>query len=188
MDLGRWRGDLLAHRGASAIIPGDAQPPAVHALAHAINASLGNAGTTVVYTDPIEIAPEDQLASLRELVSAMQDGKVHRAAHARRESGVQRARGSRFRRQTRQGPAAIHVSLHPNETSAHAHWLVPERHFLEDWGDARAFDGTVTILQPLIQPLYHVVVALGGAGRPRPPPRPSRSTNRAGVLAGECES
>ncbi len=51
-------------------------------------------------------------------------------------------------------PAAIHVSLHPNETSACARWLVPERHFLEGWSDARAFDGTVTILQPLIEPLY----------------------------------
>ena len=49
--------DLLAHRGACAIIPGDHQSAAVHVLAHAMNAALGNAGSPVVYTDPIEEVP-----------------------------------------------------------------------------------------------------------------------------------
>ena len=49
---------------------------------------------------------------------------------------------------------AIHVSLHVNETSLLCDWHIPEPHFFEDWGDARAFDGTITILQPLIEPLY----------------------------------
>ena len=52
-------------------------------------------------------------------------------------------------------PNSIHLSLHANETSALTRWIIPQRHFLEDWGDARSFDGTVTILQPLLQPLYN---------------------------------
>ena len=47
-----------------------------------------------------------------------------------------------------------HLSLHANETSAISHWQIPEAHFLEAWSDARAFDGTVSIVQPLIAPLY----------------------------------
>ena len=60
--------DLMAHRGASAMIPGEHQSPAVHALAHAMNAALGNVGKTVVYTEPLETEPVDQIASLRDLI------------------------------------------------------------------------------------------------------------------------
>ena len=146
--------DLIAHRGASAIIPGDAQPPAVHALAHSMNALLGNVGTTVVYTDPIEIASDDSAASLRDLAGAADAGKIQVLLMLGGNPVYTAPADLDFAGRLNKVPAAIHVSLHPNETSACARWLVPERHFLEGWSDARAFDGTVTILQPLIEPLY----------------------------------
>ena len=68
--------DLQKHKGASVIIAGDHQPPAVHALAHAMNAALGNVGRTVVYTDPVDANPVNQTESLRDLVSDMRAGKV----------------------------------------------------------------------------------------------------------------
>ena len=161
----RWRAiwPRIAERARSS--PAIRNRPAVHALAHAMNASLGNAGTTVVYTDPIEVGA---------------GGSDRVAARTRGRDGCGQAvpsscsAGIRFTtrlsisicRQTGEGPLTIHVSLHPNETSALARWVIPERHFLEDWGDARAFDGTVTILQPLIQPLYHGRSHTGGCWTP----------------------
>ncbi|HEX2059761.1 MAG TPA: TAT-variant-translocated molybdopterin oxidoreductase, partial [Thermoanaerobaculia bacterium] len=68
--------DLQASRGASVVIAGDEQPAVVHAIAHAINTQLGNIGTTVLVTDPIEVAPVNQLASLTELVRDMNAGRV----------------------------------------------------------------------------------------------------------------
>ncbi len=68
--------DLQAHRGSSVVIAGDTQPPAVHALAHAMNQALGNAGRTVIYSEPIEAAPTDQLQGLRDLVGEMNAGSV----------------------------------------------------------------------------------------------------------------
>ena len=68
--------DLQAHKGAAVVIPGDNQPPAVHALAHAMNQALGAAGNTVIYTDPVEAKPQDQTAALKELVGDMNAGKV----------------------------------------------------------------------------------------------------------------
>ena len=56
--------DLQAHKGAVVVIPGDNQPPAVHALAHAINGALGADGNTVVFTDPVQVKPQDQTAAL----------------------------------------------------------------------------------------------------------------------------
>ncbi len=69
-------GDLQKHKGESVIIAGDHQPPAVHALAHAMNAALGNVGKTVVYTDPVDANPVNQIESLRDLVSDMRAGNV----------------------------------------------------------------------------------------------------------------
>src|SRR4029453_1420791 len=63
--------DLAAHRGTSLVVVGDAQPPAVHAIAHAINQALGNVGVTVHYQPTAEIVPTEQHAALRELVTDM---------------------------------------------------------------------------------------------------------------------
>ena len=65
-----------AAKGSTLILAGEDQPPVVHALAHAINASLGNVGQTVTYTTPIEDNPENQLASLQQLVTDMHNGNV----------------------------------------------------------------------------------------------------------------
>jgi MoCo/4Fe-4S cofactor protein with predicted Tat translocation signal len=157
-DIYNWVGplgkDLLRNAGASVVIAGDYQPPIVHALAHVMNAKLGNVGKTVFYTDPIEANPVDQVASLQDLVKDLDAGAVdlllilggNPAFTAPVELGMRdRLQKARVR---------AHLSLYDNETSDVCQWHLPEAHYLEAWGDARAFDGTVSIQQPLIQPLY----------------------------------
>ncbi len=157
-DIYKWIGaiarDLSNNKGASLVIAGDQQPPIVHALAHVMNATLGNAGKTVFYTDPIEANPVDQLASLQDLVKDLDAGAVelllvlggNPVFTAPVELGMRdRIQKARLR---------AHLSLFDDETSAACQWHLPEAHYLETWGDARAFDGTATIQQPLIQPLY----------------------------------
>ncbi|MFN7996200.1 MAG: 4Fe-4S dicluster domain-containing protein [Bryobacteraceae bacterium] len=146
--------DLLAHQGAGVIVPGDAQSTAVHALAHGMNALLKNVGTTVVYTDAIEVGPSDQIASLHDLVAQMDAGNVQLLLMLGGNPVYNAPYDWDFAEKLAKVPASIHVTLHNNETSVYGRWVVPERHFLEDWGDARAFDGTVSVLQPLILPLY----------------------------------
>ena len=157
-DVYKWIGaiarDLERNKGASLIIAGEQQPPMVHALAHAMNAALGNVGKTVFYTDPIEANPVDQLASLQDLVKDLDAGAVdlllilggNPVFNAPVELGM--------RDLIRKARVRAHLTLYDNETSAQCQWRLPETHYLEAWGDARAFDGTVTIQQPLIQPLY----------------------------------
>jgi len=157
-DINRWMGglvkDLMRNQGASLIVAGEYQPPIVHALAHVMNAKLGNVGKTVFYTDPIEASPVDQVASLEDLVSDLDSGTVdlllilggNPVFNAPVELGLKdRIEKARVR---------AHLSLYEDETSEVCQWRLPEAHYLEGWGDARAFDGTVTIQQPLIQPLY----------------------------------
>ncbi len=158
-DIYKWIGpiarDLLVNKGASLVIAGEHQPPVVHALAHFMNSTLGNVGKTVFYTDPIEANPVDQMASLQDLVKDLDAGAVdlllilggNPAFNAPVELGMaDRLRKARTR---------AHLSLYDCETSELCQWKLPEAHYLEAWGDARAFDGTVTIQQPLIQPLYN---------------------------------
>ncbi len=146
--------DLERHRGSSLVIAGAQQPPAVHALAHAMNHTLGNEGQTVVYTDSVEANPVNQTESLRELVADMQAGRVdaliilggNPVFYAPSDLGFAAALSKvRFKAQ---------LSLYDDETTALCNWHIPEAHFLESWGDARAYDGTVSMIQPLIAPLY----------------------------------
>ena len=147
--------DLTAHRGASLVIAGEEQPPAVHALAHAMNAALGNAGKTVYYTDPLEANPVNEIESLRDLMTDINSGKVELLFMLGGNNPVYDAPADfDF------GPALlkvkirVHSGLYYDETAELCHWHVPAAHFLEMWGDARAYDGTIGVIQPLIQPLY----------------------------------
>ena len=104
--LAAVRNDLNAHRGSSIVVAGEGQPPVVHALAHAMNAALGNAGQTVLYTDSVEPHPVDQVQSIRELDGGDGRRTGGHAAHHRRQSGLHRARRSAVRRADEQGSGA----------------------------------------------------------------------------------
>jgi molybdopterin-containing oxidoreductase family iron-sulfur binding subunit len=147
--------DLQAHRGRCVVIPGERQPPAVHALAHAMNEHLGNNGKTVIHTDPIEVQPVDQTQSLRQLVEDMDGGKVDTLVILGGNPAFTAPADFNFAERMQKVPLGIHLGLFQDETSLLCHWHLPEAHYIETWGDTRAFDGTVTIAQPLIEPLYH---------------------------------
>jgi molybdopterin-containing oxidoreductase family iron-sulfur binding subunit len=146
--------DLDRHRGRSLVVAGDQQPPAVHALAHALNEALGNFGKTVICTDPLEVKPVDQMASLRELAADMQAGRVKMLVILGGNPVYTAPSDLEFAKRLLGVPLRVHLSPYEDETSQLCHWHIPETHFLEAWGDARAYDGTVTIMQPLIAPLY----------------------------------
>src|SRR6266568_2024957 len=139
--------DLQAHKGASLVVAGEHQPAEVHTLAHAINAALGNVGTTLYYTQPVEERPVNHLESLRELCDDIYDGKVetllilgvnpvYTAPH-----DFDFASKIKFDEKKNRKPVknTIYVGSHFDETAELCDWHVAESHYLETWGDARAF-------------------------------------------------
>ena len=146
--------DLQQSRGRSIIIPGDEQSPVIHALAHAMNAALGNVGKTVLYTDPVEAFPEDQTQSLRTLVADMNAGQVETLIILGGNPVYNAPADLKFGESLNKVALRVHLSLYKDETSELCHWHIPEAHYLESWGDTRGHDGTATIIQPLIAPLY----------------------------------
>jgi molybdopterin-containing oxidoreductase family iron-sulfur binding subunit len=145
-------------KGTTVVVAGDGQPPVVHALAHAMNSVLGNIGKTVVYTPPIEAHPENGVGTLEELVRDLKDSKVelllilggNPVFTAPANLGLKEFLESKRSEQT---PFRVYLGHYSDETAALCHFHIPEAHYLESWGDVRAFDGTVSIIQPLIAPL-----------------------------------
>ena len=146
--------DLKAHSGRCVVIPGDYQPAAVHALAHAMNQAIGAVGKTVVYTEPIEANPVDQMASLKELIGDLNSGKVDTLLIVGGNPVYTAPADLDFLSALLKAKWRAHLALYNDETSVQCHWHVPEAHYLESWSDTRGYDGSVTFVQPLIAPLY----------------------------------
>ena len=153
--------DLEKHKGSSVVVPGDHQPSIVHSLAHAINAKLGNVGKTVFYTDPVDANPVNQTESLKELAADMNAGKVDLLIILGGNPVYDAPSDLDFAAALKSKVALrVHYGLYQDETAELCQWHVPATHELESWGDARAYDGTVSIIQPLIAPLYNGKSAL----------------------------
>jgi molybdopterin-containing oxidoreductase family iron-sulfur binding subunit len=160
--------DLKANRGRSIVIASDQSTPELQALCHAMNAALENIGVTVTLTDPVEATPDgftNGADSLRALVADMQADKVRTllilGGNPVYDAPADIPFEAALRRCSERGRApadlqtfTAHLSLYNDETSMLSQWHVPEAHFLESWGDVRAYDGTASIIQPLILPIY----------------------------------
>jgi molybdopterin-containing oxidoreductase family iron-sulfur binding subunit len=148
--------DLSSHKGSSVVIAGDHQSPTVHALAHAMNQALGNVGNTVFYTEPVDANPVNRDESLHRLVEEMRAGKVDLLLVLGGNPAYDAPAELEFASALKSNAVNLKVYLgsHRNETAELCQWHVPEAHYLESWSDARAYDGTVSIVQPLIEPLY----------------------------------
>ena len=103
-----------------------------------------------------EAEPVAQTESLRELVQDMDAGQVDLLLMVGGNPVYNAPADLVFGERLAKVPLRVHLALYDDETSALCHWHVPEAHYLESWSDARAYDGTVSIVQPLIAPLYRV--------------------------------
>lgn len=150
--------ELQENKGTGLVIAGNEQPAIVHALAHAINQALGNVGATLTYTEPVEFSPEGfngYTNSLKSLVDDINSGAVDMLIIAGGNPAYDAPSDFKFSEAMEKVALRVHYSLFYEETSELCHWHVPETHYLESWSDARSFDGTASIVQPLIAPLYY---------------------------------
>jgi len=143
--------DLKDNAGKSVVVAGRSQRPEVHALVATINAALKNNGSTVLYREIRDDAVTDR-KKLDRLISGMNDGSITALIMLGGNPAYNGPAG--FAPAMAKVPTTIHLSLAVNETSQNVTWHIPRAHFLESWGDARAFDGSLSLIQPLIAPLF----------------------------------
>ena len=172
--------DLKANAGRSLILVGESQPPAVHALGYALNEALGNVGPDkpVHYVDAIEAYNRKTgPLSLAQLVDDVNDTKnpvevlvimgtnpcftappsMHLRDGLTDATPLERKGAFDAVNPLHKVGLIIHHGLYGagvDETAAFAHWHVPASHYLESWGDLRGHDGSPSLIQPLIDPLY----------------------------------
>ena len=147
--------DLDQNRGAGILIVGDSQPSEVHALAAEINRRLGNTTKTIGGFGAVQVVqPLEMAGALRSLITQLNDGAVELLIVLGGNPVFTAPADFAFASAIRKAKVAVHHTLYVNETSRLCHWTIPSAHFLESWTDMRAFDGSVTIAQPLIEPLY----------------------------------
>jgi molybdopterin-containing oxidoreductase family iron-sulfur binding subunit len=146
--------ELVANKGRAVVLAGRRQPPEVHAIVAQINQAIGAPGKTLEYVDDPEPERVSHVASIQTLANDMAAGKVTALIILGGNPVYDAPVDTNFAAALAKVPTSIHLSEQLNETSQKASWHLPRAHFLEAWGDARTWDGTITIAQPLLAPLY----------------------------------
>jgi Fe-S-cluster-containing dehydrogenase component len=146
--------DLKKSGGKCVVIPGEQSAAAVHAAAYALNSSLGAVGKTVIYTETVNPMPSEQVADLKALVADMNAGKVQWLVVLGVNPVYSAPSDLGFAAAYRNIPITVHLGSHVDETGAVSNWHINKSHYLESWSDARAYDGTLSIIQPMIDPMY----------------------------------
>ena len=183
--------DLVAHAGRGVVIAGDRQSPRVHALAAAINDALGNTGHTVWFTKSPLLGAGESGATIDALASALAQGAVDTLVCIGGNPSYTTPGAMHFSALFRRAANRVYVGLYENETARDAQWFVPASHYLEQWGDGRAYDGTYSLVQPLLQPLHggkscvEVLSALAGDASPDTRTMLIDVARKNGVAAGD---
>jgi len=166
--------DLSATRGRSVVIAGDRLSSRARALATSINGALGNIGHTVWFAHSPLLEAGHARATLPALVDALRAGSIDTLVAVGGNPSYATPGALGFADLLRRVPNSAYIGLYENETARDSKWFVPQAHYLETWGDARAYDGTLSVVQPLVQPLHdgksivEVLAALTGTADVKP--------------------
>ncbi|MEZ5163520.1 MAG: Fe-S-cluster-containing hydrogenase [Fimbriimonadaceae bacterium] len=145
----------LINAGANGLVTvGDHHDPEVHAAALALNQHLGAFGTTVTVTNPILPMHSDHGTDLANLTAAMANNQVRMLIILNTNPVYETPADIDFAELLTRVPTKVRLGLYHDETSKECDWQLPASHFLETWNDGFAFDGTYTLGQPLLEPLY----------------------------------
>jgi Fe-S-cluster-containing dehydrogenase component len=143
--------DLMANKGRAMVLAGETQSADVHALVHWINAKLQ---APFDFIEPVDTVAEGHTESLRRLSADIAGGKVETLIVLDSNPVYDAPGDLDFEKALTRVPFSAQLGLHADETAAACQWQLPMTHVLESWTDLRAFDGTASIVQPLIRPLY----------------------------------
>jgi molybdopterin-containing oxidoreductase family iron-sulfur binding subunit len=142
--------DLKASGGGALVVAGYRQPLAVHLIAHAINAALGGVGRTVELVG----AAASAVGTLAELAGDLNAGRVGTLVIVGANPVYNAPADLNWAAAQRKAKTVVRLGYDEDETGSLVDWHFPLAHYLESWGDARASDGTLLAIQPLIAPLF----------------------------------
>jgi len=146
--------DLKKSGGRAVVLTGPQSMDCCQTAAIALNAAIGAVGKTVVYTETVAAIPSVQGDDLKSLVADMNAGKVQWLVMLGTNPLYNAPVDLDFIAGFNMVPNSVHLGSHLDETGFYSTWHLPKAHYLESWSDARAYDGTISVIQPMIEPLY----------------------------------
>ncbi len=146
--------DLFEKRGKALVTAGASLPPEVHSLVALLNYSLDAVNNTVTYTAEPDQDRPPHVQAISELAREISDRKVKTLLLLGGNPVYNAPSDIVFDQLIKDVETTIHLSLYRDETSRLCTWALPRAHYLESWGAFRAYDGTITPTQPLIEPLF----------------------------------
>jgi MoCo/4Fe-4S cofactor protein with predicted Tat translocation signal len=146
--------DLLENARESVLVAGPHLPPEVHARVAHLNHVLDPGGNTVVYRALPEGDRPAQMQDIAALGEEMQAGQVTTLIILGGNPVYDAPADVDFTGGLQKVANSVHLSEYYDETSVACTWHVPRTSYLESWGDTRSYDGTYTIVQPLIEPMW----------------------------------
>jgi MoCo/4Fe-4S cofactor protein with predicted Tat translocation signal len=146
--------DIKKSGGRFAVVVGPGSSQAAHAAALTLNAAQGAVGKTVFYTETVAPMPSEHAADIKALVADMNAGKVQWLVMLGVNPLYNAPADLNFEDAFNKVPNSVHLGSHVDETGFYSTWHINKAHYLESWTDARAYDGTISIVQPMIEPLY----------------------------------
>jgi MoCo/4Fe-4S cofactor protein with predicted Tat translocation signal len=164
--------DLRQNRGRALIHVGPEQSSDIHALSHLVNRAIGAEEAMLTFIEPVSAVAEEHGSSIGRLIRDMESGEVESLLILADNPVFTAPADLGFAEALRRVPFTAYWGLHADETAAACQWHVPATHIFEAWDDARAFDGTASIIQPQVRPLYNghsaheLAAALHGDARP----------------------
>jgi Fe-S-cluster-containing dehydrogenase component len=145
--------DLASKAGRSLVLAGERQTPLTHAVAHTLNVCLGNVGTTVRFTEPV-VDTASGSPAWQPLLEELRAGRVDTLVITANNPVYSAPADAGLAALLKKVPNVVYLGLYDDETGRMANWFLPATHPFESWGDVRSLDGTASIVQPLISPLY----------------------------------
>jgi molybdopterin-containing oxidoreductase family iron-sulfur binding subunit len=145
--------DLFRERTRGIVLAGHRQPRGAHALAHLMNEMLGNNGRNVEYTESVIYEEGEPSHDIGALADTLRAGSVDKLVILGGNPAYTAPVDLDLAAMITRARESVYLGLYENETAARTGWFVPMAHTLESWGDARAYDGTASFVQPMIEPL-----------------------------------
>lgn len=146
--------DLKKAGKSALVIVGERQPASVHALALAMNQTLGSIGNTVALLSPNGFDAGGSTESLAELVQELNSGQINTLVILEGNPVYTAPADLNFAAAMKKAKQVVYLAAYMDETASQSTWVIPAAHYTEMWGDALSFDGTVSLIQPVIEPLY----------------------------------
>ncbi|HEU5078386.1 MAG TPA: TAT-variant-translocated molybdopterin oxidoreductase [Opitutaceae bacterium] len=146
--------DLKAHAPRVALVSSNTLHSESRTVLHDLHHRLGALGVAVKESPAVRSDSDARArGDLHALVDAIEAGEVS-TLFILETNPVYASNRGRFAEALIRVKHAVHLGTRRDETAHRCHWHLPASHYLESWGDLRAFEGTASIVQPLVEPLY----------------------------------